>query len=151
MSDLYHPECCTLRTKSISTPVKLCFKNIFVFFSCEGSKRIYAGHFSRGTCSLNRFQPIIFWTNGSLSDCIFAKSKCNDEGQIVYNDMSPSDDISCTCDTKKSYSFLKTSKYNFNCIPTEEDCSCYIKSCPENSTLSAGILFLCRLLCLLYE
>ncbi|CAC5359909.1 unnamed protein product [Mytilus coruscus] len=71
-----------------------------------------------------------------MSDCIYAKSLCSEEGQIVHNDVSPKNDTTCRCDHKKNYSFMKTPRHVCYCIPTEEDCSCYIKSCPVNSTLA---------------
>ncbi|XP_052063874.1 uncharacterized protein LOC127703828 isoform X8 [Mytilus californianus] len=103
----------------------------------KGSKRIYAGDFSREKCIQKRYQPFTFWTNKSMSDCIYVKSICSEEGQIVYRDNSTKDDRSCRCDYKKNYSFIKTPRNVCFCIPTEEDCSCYVKSCPENITLSA--------------
>ncbi|CAC5408762.1 unnamed protein product [Mytilus coruscus] len=103
----------------------------------KGSKRIYAGDFSREKCIQKRFQPFIFWTNGSVSDCIFVKSVCSAEGQVVYRDNSTKDDRACQCDYEKNYAFIKTPRKFCFCIPTEEDCSCYIKSCPIDYTLSA--------------
>ncbi|CAC5365748.1 unnamed protein product [Mytilus coruscus] len=102
-----------------------------------GSKRIYAGDFSRGYCTKQRFQPFVFWTNDGVSDCIYAKSICSEEGQVVYKDHSSRDDRACRCDHKKSYSFIENPRDNCFCIPTKEDCSCYVKSCPVNQTLSA--------------
>ncbi|CAC5410004.1 unnamed protein product [Mytilus coruscus] len=104
----------------------------------KGSKRIYAGDFSRGKCLRNRFQPFSYWTNGSVSDCIFVKSTCSAEGQVVYKDNSSKEDTACRCDNVKNYSFIKNPKHICFCIPSQEDCSCYIKSCPVNYTLSAG-------------
>lgn len=106
-----------------------------------GSKRIYPGDFSRGNCRKERFQPFIFWTNGSVSDCIYVKSICSEKGQVSYKDDSSTDDRVCGCDYRKSYSLIHTPRNNCYCIPSEEECSCYIKSCPENYTLSAGISF----------
>ncbi|CAC5389986.1 unnamed protein product [Mytilus coruscus] len=103
----------------------------------KGSKRIYAGDFSRGNCLKQRFQPFIFWTNGSVSDCIYAKSICSEEGQVEYKDSSSKDDRVCRCDSEKNYSFVKTPRNVCFCIPTEEDCSCYHKLCPVNYALSA--------------
>ncbi|CAC5424761.1 unnamed protein product [Mytilus coruscus] len=75
-------------------------------------------------------------TNESMSDCIFAKSLCSEEGQIVYEDGSTKDDTTCRCDYTRNYSFIKTPRHFCFCIPTEEDCSCYIQSCPVNLTLT---------------
>lgn len=73
-----------------------------------------------------------------MSDCIYTKSLCSEMGQIVNNVESSKEDRTCRCDYKKNYSFLKTPRNPCFCIPAEEDCSCYIKSCPVNFTLSAG-------------
>lgn len=113
----------------------------FSFLLKTGSKRIFAGSFSRDRCIQSRYQPFIFWTNESLSDCVYAKSKCNQEGQLIYKDESTYEDSTCRCDYKKSYSFVNTPRHVCYCISSEEDCSCYIKSCPVNFTLSAGIFY----------
>ncbi|CAC5424765.1 unnamed protein product [Mytilus coruscus] len=107
-----------------------------VLCDIKGSKRIYSGSFTRGNCSQNHYQPFLFLTNGS-SDCIFAKSVCGEEGQLVYKDDSTKDDRACRCDYTRNYSFIKTPRNLCYCIPTEEDCSCYIKQCLVNNTLSA--------------
>lgn len=104
----------------------------------KGSKRIFSGDFTREHCVKKRFQPFIFWTNESMSDCIYSKSLCNEKGQIIYNDNSTKDDRTCRCDYTKSYAFLINPRHVCFCIPTEEDCSCYVKSCPVNFTLSAN-------------
>ncbi|CAC5416345.1 unnamed protein product [Mytilus coruscus] len=104
----------------------------------KGSKRIFAGDFSRGICKHKRFQPILFLTNGSMTDCIYEKSLCNEEGQVVYGDNSTKDDRSCRCDHKQNFAFIKNPRNLCFCIPTEEDCSCHVKSCPVNLTLSSA-------------
>ncbi|CAG2211278.1 unnamed protein product [Mytilus edulis] len=103
----------------------------------KGCKRIYAGDFTRANCTRERFQPFKFRTNESMSDCIYSKSICSENGQIVYIDDSRKYDRTCRCDYKRNYSFVKTPRHLCYCIPTEEDCSCYIKSCPTNFNLSA--------------
>lgn len=77
-----------------------------------------------------------------MSDCIYAKSICSEDGQIVYIDDSAKDDRTCRCDNKRNYSFTITPRNGCYCIPTKEDCSCHIKSCPVNLTLSGGELYL---------
>ncbi|XP_076080196.1 uncharacterized protein LOC143051010 [Mytilus galloprovincialis] len=84
-----------------------------------------------------RYQPFQFQTNDSMSDCIYSKSICNGEGHIVYNDDSSKNDRTCRCDYKRNYSFIKTPRHVCYCLPSEEDCSCYIKSCPVNLTMTA--------------
>ncbi|CAC5400771.1 unnamed protein product [Mytilus coruscus] len=108
----------------------------------RGSKRVFAGSFTRGKCMQNRFQPFYFQTNESMSDCIYSKSLCSEEGQILYNDDSTKVDRTCRCNHKKNFAFIKTPKNLCYCIPTEEDCYCYIKPCPVNLTLSASRFYL---------
>lgn len=86
-----------------------------------------------------RFQPFKFWTNGSMSDCVFAKSICSGVGQIVDKEDSTKGDRTCRCDYTRNYSYIKTPKNVCGCVPIEEDCSCYIKTCPTNLTLAAGM------------
>lgn len=74
-----------------------------------------------------------------MSECIYAKSICKGDGQIVYKDDSTKDDRTCRCDYKKNYSFITTPTNVCYCIPSTEDCSCYTKECPVNFTLSSGI------------
>lgn len=113
-------------------------KYIITTNGITGSKRIFVGDFSRGNCKKTRFQPTKFWTNESMSDCIYVKSNCREEGQILYMDHSSKNDSRCRCDYKKKYSFIKTPRNGCYCVPTEEDCSCFIKTCPVNLTLSGG-------------
>lgn len=77
-----------------------------------------------------------------MSDCVYSKSLCNEEGQTAYEDDSSKDDRTCRCDYTRNYSFVKIPRHVCYCLPTEEDCSCNIKSCPRNFTLSTGILTL---------
>lgn len=102
----------------------------------KGSKRIFSGSFTRGNCSKNRYQPFIFKTNESMTDCVFAKSICREEGQIIYQGDSPKKDRTCRCDYAKNYAFIKIPRNFCYCIPSEEDCSCYMRSCPVNYILS---------------
>lgn len=107
-------------------------------YNILGSKRIYAVYFTRGQCVQQRFQPIKFQTNAKMSDCVFSKTLCSEKGQVVYKDNSSKYDTTCRCDYTKNFSFIKTPRHLCFCKPTEEDCSCYIKSCPVNLTLSTG-------------
>lgn len=123
--------------------LNICWRllSLFTFSSnIVGSKRIFSVSFTRGKCIQERYQPFEFQTNESMSDCIYAKSLCSEEGQIVNNDDSTKNDRTCRCDYKNNYSFVKIPRHVCYCLPTEEDCSCNIKSCPVNSTLTTGIL-----------
>lgn len=75
-----------------------------------------------------------------MSDCVFAKGICSGEGQTVGKDDSTKEDRTCRCDYKNNYSYIKTPRNVCSCIPTQEDCSCHIKTCPVNLTLSQGML-----------
>ncbi|CAG2211260.1 unnamed protein product [Mytilus edulis] len=108
----------------------------------KGSKRVFSLSFTRGNCSVNRYQPMIFRTNERMSDCVFAKSICNEKGQILYQADSSKKDRTCRCDHAKNYAFIKIPRHFCYCIPSEEDCSCYIRSCPVNHTLSTGNLLI---------
>lgn len=111
---------------------------ITLLFRFIGSKRVFSLSFTRGNCSVNRYQPMIFRTNERMSECVFAKSICNEEGQILYQADSSKKDRTCRCDYAKNYAFIKIPRHFCYCIPSEEDCSCYIRSCPINHTLSTG-------------
>ncbi|XP_071123999.1 uncharacterized protein [Mytilus edulis] len=87
-------------------------------------------------CAFNRYQPFMFWTNGS-SECTFQKSLCSGEGQMVVTDNLTRTDTTCRCDYRKGYSFVIQSKYITYCIPSEEDCSCYNKQCLGGYILNA--------------
>ncbi|VDI12115.1 Hypothetical predicted protein, partial [Mytilus galloprovincialis] len=103
----------------------------------KGSKRIFSGYFTRGKCNQSRFQPFKFKTNASMSDCVYAKSICSEAGQIMHNNDSAKSDITCRCNHRKNFSFVTSPRNLWYCIPIEEDCSCYVKSCPVNFTLSS--------------
>lgn len=84
-------------------------------------------------CDLHRYQPLVFTTAGN-SDCVYQKSKCNEDGQVVFNNGTVVRDIRCRCDYKNGYTFVTKPKNLCYCIPSEEDCSCYKTKClPECS------------------
>ncbi|VDI38295.1 Hypothetical predicted protein [Mytilus galloprovincialis] len=88
-------------------------------------------------CAFNRYQPFMFWTNGS-SECTFQKSLCSGEGQIIVTDQLTRKDTSCRCDYGRGYSFIIQPKNITHCVPSEEDCSCYNKRCIGGYILNAG-------------
>ncbi|VDI19488.1 Hypothetical predicted protein [Mytilus galloprovincialis] len=63
-------------------------------FEKGGMKIILRGNLDAGPCSEVRYQPgqIKFLANVS-SECIFSKSKCNEEGQILHDKGSPTQDV----------------------------------------------------------
>ncbi|XP_052091588.1 uncharacterized protein LOC127728293 isoform X3 [Mytilus californianus] len=113
--------------------------------TCDGSRDEIEGHkstinrnnFDTTKCRPERFQPIDFTTVGN-SDCVFQKSKCVQEGQIISslkNDSSL-EDTKCLCDYTKGYSFINVPKDKCYCNPSVDDCSCYREFCPSGKKLS---------------
>ena len=104
-----------------------------------GSKRVYSRGFNKGPCRDTRYQPINFVTNGN-SDCIFRKSLCTEEGQILFSNGTTKTDSTCRCDYIQGYAFVTVPRNKCSCLPSEEDCSCYLKKCQGiGYYLSAGI------------
>ncbi|CAG2247148.1 unnamed protein product [Mytilus edulis] len=75
-------------------------------------------------CIFERYQPIAFSSFGN-SDCVFRKSTCSEEGQVVCSDNSLDVDITCRCDYTKGYTFVSKTRNPCYCIPSNEDCSCF--------------------------
>lgn len=90
-------------------------------------------------CASDRYQPFIFWTNGS-NICQFEKSICAGEGQISLTSGTNKADTTCRCDYTKGYDFVVKPKHKCYCMPTEEDCSCFIQYCPSGYVLSPGMI-----------
>lgn len=86
--------------------------------------------FNLAECNTGRYQPIIFTTHGN-SRCIFLKSKCDEEGQVVYSNGSTINDTTCRCDYTQGYAFVSKPKHNCFCNPLKEDCSCFRANCPN--------------------
>ena len=90
-------------------------------------------------CNDAHYQPIPFVTTGN-SDCIFRKSLCTEEGQILFSNGTTKTDSTCRCDYKQGYAFVTVPRNKCSCRPSEEDCSCYLKKCQGiGYYLSAGI------------
>ncbi|VDI32310.1 Hypothetical predicted protein, partial [Mytilus galloprovincialis] len=92
------------------------------------SKLVFQPLFNLAECDAERYQPIVFTTHGN-SECIYSKSKCADEGQVVYSNGSSSADTACSCDHANGYSFVTRPKNSYFCKPSEEDCSCVRTTC----------------------
>ncbi|CAG2204511.1 unnamed protein product [Mytilus edulis] len=101
-------------------------------FSFKGSKLVFQPLFNLAECNAGRYQPIVFTTHGN-SECIFSKSKCADEGQVVFRNDSSSNDVTCRCDYTKQYAFVTKPKNRCVCNPSEEDCSCFRVPCTKLS------------------
>ncbi|CAC5383849.1 unnamed protein product [Mytilus coruscus] len=100
--------------------------------SSIGSKLVFQPLFNLAECNAGRFQPIVFTTYGN-SECIFFKSKCAEEGQVVFSNGSTSADTACRCDYTKGYAFVTRPKNSCFCKPSEEDCSCFRVTCTKLS------------------
>ncbi|CAG2195773.1 unnamed protein product [Mytilus edulis] len=96
------------------------------------SKLVFQPLFNLAECDAGRYQPIVFTTHGN-SECIFSKSKCADEGQVVFRNISSSNDVTCRCDYTKRYAFVTKPKNRCVCNPSEEDCSCFRVPCTKLS------------------
>lgn len=88
-------------------------------------------------CKRTTYQPYSLWSNESRS-CAFEKSKCTQSGQVMYRIGSPIEDSQCRCDNTKQYAFVSTPENRCFCIPSKEDCSCFIKQCGFGYILNAG-------------
>ncbi|CAC5404353.1 unnamed protein product [Mytilus coruscus] len=104
-------------------------------FENPGYKQILLGGTTRKPCSEYRYQPFTFWTNGS-SKCVYKKTSCTQEGQVIYNNGTAQSDRTCRCDYTNNYDFQVKPRNNCFCVPTVEDCSCYVKPCPAGSRLT---------------
>lgn len=98
---------------------------------------MFSGGIDRVPCEKQRYQPFIFSTNGNAK-CVYAKSKCSLEGQMVFDNGESNSDRSCRCDYANGYAFVDESAGKCKCYPVMEDCTCYKKHCPQDSILSPG-------------
>lgn len=105
----------------------------------SGDKTVVnSGNFDTESCRNNRFQPFPFSTTKS-NDCIFMKTLCSGEGQIVHSNGTSRHDRECRCDYTRGFSFLSNRiKRRCHCDPTTEDCSCFKKVCGKGEILSPG-------------
>ncbi|XP_076084530.1 uncharacterized protein LOC143055281 [Mytilus galloprovincialis] len=97
-----------------------------------GSKLVLQPLFNLAECDTGRYQPIVFTTHGN-SECIFSKSMCADEGQLVFSNDSSSADTACRCDYTQGYAFVTRPTNRCFCNPSDEDCSCYKSTCTKLS------------------
>ncbi|CAC5373141.1 unnamed protein product [Mytilus coruscus] len=110
-------------------------ENCTVFdFLQPGRKNVLRGGLDADICSPERYQPwpIKFYTNVS-TNCIFHMSLCNEEGQVVYHNGNRTTDTTCKCDYAKGYDFLVKPRNPCFCVPSKEDCSCYLKTCLDST------------------
>ncbi|XP_071124005.1 uncharacterized protein [Mytilus edulis] len=108
-------------------------------FEAPGQKLIVAGSF-QGTlqgadCDNDFYQPFQFWSSGN-SRCVYKKSYCSEEGQIISSNGTEKTDSVCRCDYTRGFDFIVRPNHRCYCEPAKEDCSCYLKSCSSNEILS---------------
>ncbi|XP_063410536.1 uncharacterized protein LOC134693628 [Mytilus trossulus] len=101
------------------------------------TKTILRGNYDAGPCSEERYQPgkMKYSTNVS-SVCVFTKSPCSEEGQILYDKGSPTQDVECRCDYRKKFDFIFRQNVSRYCKPSEQDCACFKNQCPTDFELS---------------
>lgn len=108
-----------------------------MFLEFTGQKYVISGRRKNTNCSDDQYQPFKFFSS-KLSICAYAKSSCSEEGQIIFSEGTTKEDRSCGCDYSKGYTYLSTPKHQCFCTPKEEDCSCYIATCPNRASLLSG-------------
>ncbi|CAC5425529.1 unnamed protein product [Mytilus coruscus] len=103
--------------------------------SRKGKKVVFSPGISETDCADSRFQPFKFTTHG-FSVCIYAKSTCSEDGQVLVKNGTTFVDRSCRCDYRKGYDYITQPKEKCFCEPSLEDCSCYLTNCTGNSALT---------------
>ncbi|XP_052076733.1 serine/threonine-protein phosphatase 6 regulatory ankyrin repeat subunit C-like [Mytilus californianus] len=112
---------------------EICINRTYV--DPAGYKFVIAGNLDRRKCASSSYQPFTFSTKGT-STCIFEKTYCSEEGQIIFNNGSSNSDRKCRCDYTRGYDFITKPKHSCYCVPSMEDCSCCQKHCTPGFILS---------------
>ena len=79
-------------------------------------------------CPSDRYQPFAYSTS-EINECIYMKSNCTEEGQIISDHGTGTRDSGCRCDYTKGYTYITPPINPCNCHPVLEDCSCYAMKC----------------------
>jgi hypothetical protein len=82
----------------------------------------------------------LMFDRGVVHIVVYQKTSCSEIGQTIYDRRSTNEDSTCSCDYAKGYGFVAQPKNIKYCIPSKEDCSCYLVQCADNNTLSSGKL-----------
>lgn len=101
----------------------------------SGSKH---GTLQGDTCEMDLYQPVKFNSSGN-SLCVNQKSHCSEEGQVIHSNETIKANRECRCDYTRGYDLLHQPKDQCFCVPSEEDCSCYLKICSFDGILSPGM------------
>lgn len=83
-----------------------------------------SGDLNSEICPKDLFQRKYSWSN-EQSKCLFQKSFCHEEGEIIYSNGNTTEDRHCVCDRANGYKFISHPRNRQYCIPFEEDCSCF--------------------------
>lgn len=105
-----------------------------------GHKKVFAGNLHGIKCAKGTYQPFKFWTNGT-SDCVYKKSLCNGEGQVVHDTGNNEYDQQCRCDYRQGYDYANKPKHKCYCQPSVEDCTCYKTYCASGEILTQGLCY----------
>lgn len=109
----------------------------YLIFIYVGRKCVLRGNLDSEECSFKRFQPIVFRTEGN-SDCIYTKSSCEDQGQVIHHNGSTANNRKCRCAFDCGYLFVFTPQLTSFCNPFVEDCSCFRNTSVESLNNSEG-------------
>ncbi|CAC5366235.1 unnamed protein product [Mytilus coruscus] len=116
--------------------IEFCHNNSII--ENKGFKVIFRGSIDAETCEKNFYQPFKFNSHGN-SGCVYKKSLCTEEGQVIYRNGNSKTDSVCRCDDTKGYAFIHRPQHRCYCVPSKEDWSCYFKKCSPEEFLSKGI------------
>ncbi|XP_052057707.1 uncharacterized protein LOC127698339 [Mytilus californianus] len=86
-------------------------------------------------CQADRYQPFNFLSHEN-HQCYFVKSYCADEGQIEHRIGDETSDRTCKCDYTRRYAFHTIPRNKVFCIPSEEECTCFKKTCPTSQMMN---------------
>ena len=118
------------------------YRNLIVKLLILGLHIVYSGNLDAKDCHGERFSPESVWSNQG-TDCMYRKSYCNEEGQVMANNGTTYSDRTCRCDYASGYDYITKPINKCGCVPSNEDCSCYMRQCPiYKNILSPGIFCL---------
>lgn len=116
-----------------------------MFTSITGNYPVFRGKYiDYETCPADSYQPFLFRSNEHYK-CAYLKSKCSSEGQVDVTGGNKTIDTACRCDYNKGFAFVIRPRNQCACIPSKDDCSCYIKRCSEEETLNPGQSYNCKI------
>lgn len=100
-----------------------------LFTTNLGNYPVFRGRYiDYETCPTTSYQPFLFRSN-ERNKCTYMKSKCSSDGQVDVNDGNTTSDNACRCDYIRGFAYVIKPTNQCACIPSKEDCSCYLKRC----------------------